>query len=124
MTGGRVVVLGTTGRNFAAGMSGGVAFVFDERGTFAPHCNRQMVDLEPLESVDDRDVVQQLIMKHVQLTGSELGAHVLSDWDATVKRFVKVMPRDYKRVLEAEAKAAAAGRRASFTELVGAGVGG
>jgi len=124
MTGGRVVVLGTTGRNFAAGMSGGMAYVLDRAGTFARLCNRQMVDLEALESVDDRELVQQLIMKHVQYTGSELGARVLSDWDAMVGRFVKVMPRDYKRVLDAEAKAAAAGRHASFTELVGVAVGG
>jgi glutamate synthase (ferredoxin) len=126
MTGGRVVVLGPTGRNFAAGMSGGVAYVLDDlqAGGFARRCNREMVDLEPLDQPDDRDLVRLLIMKHVQYTGSELGARVLSDWDASVARFVKVMPRDYKRVLDAEARAAAAGRDASFTELVGVAVSG
>jgi glutamate synthase (ferredoxin) len=124
MTGGRVVVLGRTGRNFAAGMSGGIAYVLDSGGTFARRCNREMVDLEPLEQVDDQELVRLLIMKHVQYTGSELGARVLAEWASSVRRFVKVMPRDYKRVLQAEARAAAAGRDASFNELVGVAVSG
>jgi glutamate synthase (NADPH) large chain len=119
MTGGRVVVLGRTGRNFAAGMSGGIAYVLDTDGMFARRCNREMVDLEPLDQVEDRDLVRLLIMKHVHYTGSDLGARALGDWDDSVRRFVKIMPRDYKRVLQAEARAAAAGRDASFTELVG-----
>jgi glutamate synthase (ferredoxin) len=124
MTGGRVVVLGRTGRNFAAGMSGGIAYVLDAAGAFARRCNREMVDLETLAQVDDQELVRLLIMKHVQYTGSELGARVLAAWDDSVRTFVKVMPRDYKRVLEAEARAAAAGRDASFTELVGVAVSG
>jgi glutamate synthase (NADPH) large chain len=124
MTGGRVVVLGRTGRNFAAGMSGGIAYVLDPQGVFSKRCNREMVDLEPLELVEDRELVRTLIMKHVQYTGSDFGARVLGDWDDSVRRFVKVMPRDYKRVLQAEARAAAAGRDASFTELVGVAVSG
>ena len=124
MTGGRVVVLGRTGRNFAAGMSGGVAYVLDARGTFAKRCNRQMVDLEPLDQRDDLELVRRLVIQHVRYTGSELGTRVLADWADSARQFVKIMPRDYKRVLEAEARAAAAGRNASFTELVGAAVGG
>jgi glutamate synthase (ferredoxin) len=124
MTGGRVVVLGRTGRNFAAGMSGGTAYVLDATGTFPRRCNRQMVELEPLEQSEDIDLVRGLVMKHIEYTGSELGTRVLANWDDSLRRFVKVMPRDYKRVIEAERRAAADGREASFMELVGAGVGG
>jgi glutamate synthase (ferredoxin) len=120
MTGGRIVVLGSTGRNFAAGMSGGIAYVLDADGTFARRCNCDMVDLERLDDLDDRDAVQRLIMQHVKYTQSDLGRRILGHWDAMAERFVKIMPRDYKRVLQAEATAAAAGRDASFTELVGA----
>jgi glutamate synthase (ferredoxin) len=119
MTGGRVVVLGRTGRNFAAGMSGGIAYVLDPGGVFQRHCNTQMVDLESLGS-DDAQFVHGLIARHVKLTGSELGARVLENFDALQSVFVKVMPRDFKRVLAAQAKAAAAGREATFLELVGA----
>jgi glutamate synthase (ferredoxin) len=124
MTGGRVVVLGRTGRNFAAGMSGGIAYVFDAAGTFARRCNHDLVQLEPLDAVDDLDLVRRLIQQHVEHTGSELGARMLVDWDEKSRQFVKVMPRDYKRVLDAQARAAADGREASFKELVGVGVGG
>jgi glutamate synthase (ferredoxin) len=108
MTGGRVVVLGTTGRNFAAGMSGGVAYILDEKGDFATRCNKQMVGLEAL---DDADVthLRRLIERHAELTGSRKAQHVLADWDATLPKFVKVMPRDYKRVLQAIATATAKG---------------
>ena len=123
MTGGRVVVLGRTGRNFAAGMSGGIAYVLDPGG-FAILCNKEMVDLEPLEDPEDVELVQQLIRQHVEYTGSDLGTRVLGEWHQSVGRFVKVMPRDYKRVLQAQARAAAAGRDASFTELVGVAVSG
>jgi glutamate synthase (ferredoxin) len=119
MTGGRVVVLGHTGRNFAAGMSGGIAYVFDEGGTFARRCNHELVQLERLDTVDDRDLVRRMIQQHVEHTGSELGARMLVDWDEKARQFVKVMPRDYKRVLDAQARAAADGREASFKELVG-----
>ena len=123
MTGGRVVVLGRTGRNFAAGMSGGVAYVLDSGG-FAIRCNQEMVDLEPLDDPEDIELVQRLIRQHVVHTGSELGARVLGEWHRTAGRFVKVMPRDYKRVLQAQAKAAAVGRDPSFLELVGVPVSG
>ncbi|MQA28716.1 MAG: glutamate synthase large subunit, partial [Luteitalea sp.] len=124
MTGGRVVVLGKTGRNFAAGMSGGIAYVLDPGGLFRNRCNTKMVELEALDDPADVDLVRGLIVGHVQYTASELGARVLRDWDALRSLFVKVMPRDYKRVLLAQAKAAAAGRAATFLELTGAAING
>ncbi len=101
MTGGKVVVLGTTGRNFAAGMSGGVAYILDEAGDFATRCNLQMVDLEPLSDPEETQDLKDLIQRHVQYTQSQKAAKVLAHWDQSVAQFVKVMPRDYKRVLEA-----------------------
>jgi glutamate synthase (ferredoxin) len=100
MTGGSVVVLGETGRNFAAGMSGGVAYVIDARGDFANRCNKQMVGLEKLEKPKEIKHVRIMIEKHVQYTGSERGKQVLALWDEMVPKFVKVLPKDYKRVLE------------------------
>ncbi len=98
MTGGRVVVLGSTGRNFAAGMSGGIAYVSTARRDFARFCNVEMVDLEPLDD-EDLAFVHDLIARHVGLTGSRLGARVLSDWRSAAPGWTKVMPRDYKRAL-------------------------
>ncbi len=108
MTGGKVVVLGSTGRNFAAGMSGGTAFILDEVGDFTTRCNKQMVDLEKPDEQDAAEL-HELIRKHAELTGSKKAAHILSDWDAILPKFVKVMPRDYKRVLQAIAMATAKG---------------
>jgi glutamate synthase (ferredoxin) len=108
MTGGKVVVLGKSGRNFAAGMSGGVAYVLDEDGDFATRCNKQMVGLEKADSNDAADL-RALIEKHAALTGSKKAQHILADWDATLPKFVKVMPRDYKRVLQALEMAKAKG---------------
>jgi glutamate synthase (NADPH/NADH) large chain/glutamate synthase (ferredoxin) len=111
MTGGRVVVLGPTGRNFAAGMSGGLAFVLDEDGTFAKRVNPAMAD--QLESLDEADAIElrDLVSEHVTRTGSPVGQRVLDEWDALLPRFVKVFPTDYKRVLaqlaEEEAQMAA-----------------
>jgi glutamate synthase (ferredoxin) len=99
MTGGRVVILGPAGRNFAAGMSGGIAYVLDESGSFAENVNQQMVELEPLEREEDIAEVRGLIQKHVAHTQSERGGAVLANWDDMVRRFVKVTPRDYKRML-------------------------
>jgi glutamate synthase (ferredoxin) len=124
MTGGRVVVLGKTGRNFAAGMSGGVAYVLDTSGVFKSRCNTKMVELEALDELEDLAFVRAMVERHVEYTGSELGSRVLGDWDALRSVFVKVMPRDYKRVLLAQAKAAAAGRDATFLELTGVSVNG
>ncbi|MGE5659863.1 MAG: glutamate synthase large subunit [Actinomycetota bacterium] len=109
MTGGKVVVLGATGRNFAAGMSGGVAYILDEQGDFATRCNMQMVGLEKLEDPEEIADVYQMIQKHVDYTRSEKGAKVLANWKEMVPQFVKVMPRDYKRVLACLKKALESG---------------
>ncbi|MBF0611274.1 MAG: glutamate synthase subunit alpha, partial [Magnetococcales bacterium] len=102
MTGGVVVVLGATGRNFGAGMSGGVAFVLDEEGRFPSLCNMAMVVLEALDE-EDRSLLHRLVSRHLDHTGSEKAAQLLGDWEKSLSRFVKVMPLEYKRVLE-EAK--------------------
>jgi len=104
MTAGCVVVLGRTGRNFAAGMSGGVAYVLDMDGNFAKRCNRGMVDLEPLASPEDAAVVLDLIGRHIACTNSVHAARILDAWDAHRDAFVKVMPRDYKRILQQQAR--------------------
>jgi len=98
MTGGTVVVLGACGRNFAAGMSGGVAYVLDRAGTFAGHCNRGMVELEGLEQREDVELVRELLERHVRLTRSVLGRRLLDEWEKTKGAFVKVMPVEYKSV--------------------------
>jgi glutamate synthase (ferredoxin) len=123
MTGGRVVVLGRTGRNFAAGMSGGIAYVLDREGKFAQRCNLGMVDLEPLDQPEDIETVRDLIARHFDATQSGYAAGILTNWISMQKQFIKVMPRDYKRVLQAEARARAEQREATFEELVGAGGG-
>ncbi|MCC3469394.1 MAG: glutamate synthase subunit alpha, partial [Microcoleus sp. PH2017_06_SFM_O_A] len=109
MTGGKVVVLGETGRNFAAGMSGGVAYILDEAGDFATRCNMSMVALEKLEDVEEISDLRELIQTHFDLTGSAIASKVLANWDAMLPVFVKVMPKDYKRVLQAIERAIAAG---------------
>ncbi|WP_079933378.1 glutamate synthase large subunit [Carboxydocella sp. ULO1] len=109
MTGGRVVVLGKTGRNFAAGMSGGIAYVLDEDGTFPQRCNKEMVLLERLENEREIEEVKTMITKHARYTGSALAEAVLADWDNKITQFVKVIPRDYKRMIEAIEEAYASG---------------
>ena len=109
MTGGRVVILGPTGRNFAAGMSGGIAYVLDEDGLFADRCNPGLVDLEPLVEPDDVVEAKSLIEKHLAYTGSTVAERVLEDWAAARESFMKVMPRDYKRVLAERAAQDGAG---------------
>ena len=99
MTGGVVVVLGPTGRNFAAGMSGGYGYIFDEDGTFSDRCNPEMVDLEPVVEDEDLDRLKSLIQEHFDLTGSSRARLVLGDWDSMVSKFVKIFPRDFRRVL-------------------------
>jgi glutamate synthase domain-containing protein 3 len=100
MTNGTVVVLGATGRNFAAGMSGGRAFVYDDVGDFSTHrCNRAGVDLEPLVLAEDLDLVRGLLQRHIALTGSPQAAWILEHWDTTQARFIKVFPHEHKRVL-------------------------
>ena len=113
MTGGRAVVLGATGRNFAAGMSGGIAYVLDATGGFEERCNVEMVELTPLDADADGAEVKALIERHLAYTGSAVARRLLADWGSAIGQFVKVMPLDYKRVLEerraAEARVAAAG---------------
>ncbi len=99
MTGGRVVVLGPTGVNFAAGMSGGLAYVYDEAGDFDIRCNLEMVDLDPLAAAADEREVRELVERHAALTGSPKAAAVLADWDRARLRFIKVFPMEYRRVL-------------------------
>jgi glutamate synthase (NADPH/NADH) large chain len=109
MTGGRVVILGPTGRNFAAGMSGGVAYVWDPESRFEPQCNMEMVELERLESAAEIQEVRTLIERHVAYTDSSVGRTVLANWEQALGQFVKVMPTDYKRVLQAREAAVSAG---------------
>lgn len=109
MTGGKVVVLGATGRNFAAGMSGGIAYILDLAGDFATRCNKSMVELEKLEDPAEISTVRQMIEKHAEYTKSEKASKVLTYWEEMVPQFVKVMPRDYKRVLACLERAFASG---------------
>jgi glutamate synthase (ferredoxin) len=119
MTGGRVIIIGPTGRNFAAGMSGGIAYVLDQDRTFKERCNPGMVDLETVADDDDL-FLQRLLTRHIELTGSTVAKKLLAQWNETRTLFAKVMPRDYKRVLQAEAKARAESREPEFSELIGA----
>jgi glutamate synthase (NADPH/NADH) large chain len=101
MTGGIAVVLGITGRNFAAGMSGGVAYVYDVNKQLKQNFNSEMADLEPLND-GDTDVLKSMLEKHRQYTDSSVAKFILSDWNEQLKNFVKVMPREYKKVMEAQ----------------------
>ena len=118
MTGGRAVILGPTGRNFAAGMSGGVAYVLDEDGTFGDRCNMELVGFDPLE---ESDVIElhELIEEHHLRTLSPVAARILRDWDATLDKFVKVMPHDYKRALAELAEAEVRGGPPGGRRLMG-----
>ena len=105
MTNGRVVVLGPTGRNFAAGMSGGIAYVLDEHGVFESLCNIELVDLERVETREDIHELRGLISKHKQYTSSANAKRILGNWAETLPKFVKVYPKDYRRVIEAKRRA-------------------
>jgi glutamate synthase (NADPH/NADH) large chain len=108
MTGGAAVILGPTGRNFGAGMSGGEAFVYDVDGDFATRVNPGMVDLDPLTD-DEQQWLRDRIGRHHTETDSTVAARLLDDWDTSVSQFIKVMPKDYKRVLAAQRTAEAEG---------------
>merc|ERR1712157_297335 len=108
MTGGRLLVLGDTGRNFGAGMSGGIAYVYDPDGTFPEKVNMGLVGLETIDTDEEKEQVYNYIQEHVQYTDSSVGKDMLENWDERVKYFVKVMPHDYKRVLEEQKKQIAA----------------
>ena len=116
MTAGRVVVLGPTGRNFAAGMSGGIAYVYDPSDAFAALVNYDMVNLEPVQHAD-ADELRGLIDRHRELTGSTVAAAIISNWDSEVGHFRKVMPQDYKRVLAVMKQAADEGLDEQATSI-------
>jgi glutamate synthase (NADPH/NADH) large chain len=99
MTGGKVVILGDTGRNFAAGMSGGIAYVYDVKGHFAINCNQEMVDLDPVGD-DDINELKEMIEQHYTYTGSTVAQFILKDFDNQLRNFIKVFPKDYKKVLQ------------------------
>ncbi len=117
MTGGYAVILGKTGRNFAAGMSGGIAYVLDVDGTFPPLVNGEMVSLEDLSDPDDQKIVQRLVSRHVEYTGSTRGQWVLDNWPEAIGKFVKVMPNDYKLALARLAEEARAARAEGKLEV-------
>jgi glutamate synthase domain-containing protein 2/glutamate synthase domain-containing protein 1/glutamate synthase domain-containing protein 3 len=117
MTGGCVVVLGTTGRNFAAGMSGGIAYVFDEHGDFWRRCNHEMVQLMQLEDEEEIEAVKDMIFRHAEYTGSVRATEVLLSWDEWLPRFVRVMPNDYRRMLEAQKQMTRAGMTYEEAEM-------
>ena len=108
MTGGRVVILGATGRNFGAGMSGGIAYVLDRDGDFHKRCNLETFELEPMSAAEDIQELQTLIKNHHQYTNSPVAGELLANWQQSLQAFVKVMPTDYKRVLVEKARANAA----------------
>ncbi|MBI4379937.1 MAG: glutamate synthase large subunit [candidate division NC10 bacterium] len=120
MTGGRVVVIGSTGRNFAAGMSGGIAYVLDEAGDFKRRCNLGMVDLEPLIIDEDIEQVKGLLRRHVRHTGSAVAERILRTWETMESKFVKVTPRDYKRAINAMKRAQEEGIPWEQAVMVGA----
>jgi len=95
-------VLGSTGRNFAAGMSGGLAFVYDVNNQFESLCNKEMVDLDPLET-EDAELLMKMVANHYEYTKSTVAKFILDDFDNQIKNFVKVYPRDYKKAIKATA---------------------
>jgi glutamate synthase domain-containing protein 3 len=104
MTGGRVVVIGPTGRNFAAGMSGGIAYVYDDSGQLPRLANLDQVQLESPDKPDDVATIRRLLENHHKLTASPVAKAILDDWDKELRWFVKVMPNDYRRVVEHQAE--------------------
>jgi glutamate synthase domain-containing protein 3 len=121
MTNGRVVVIGQTGRNFGAGMSGGLAYVYDEAGDFTTRrCNQASVDLEPLTMDEDVALVRGLLERHRDLTGSPRAAWILEHWESARAQFIKVFPHEYKRVLGVARTETAYVSPTTSTPLVGA----
>ena len=106
MTGGRAVILGKTGRNFAAGMSGGLAYVLDEDGDFKNRCNPEMVDLEHLEAQDEIHWLRMMIERHADFTGSTPAHRILDDWVGYIPHFIKVYPKEFRRALLRNAEVA------------------
>ena len=117
MTGGTVIVLGQTGKNFAAGMSGGIAYVFDEFGEFPELCNRQMIELAVILAPDEIEFVKDQVFRHIELTGSPLATAILLDWENSVSKFVRVIPTDYRVVLDAQKRMMSSGLSKQDAEL-------
>ena len=109
MTGGRVVVLGTTGRNFAAGMSGGIAYIYDEKGVFSNNCNKEMVSLQQLTDPVEAAEVQAMVQRHADTTHSPVAKRILTAWKKSLPMFVRIIPKDYERMLEAFKEVQASG---------------
>ena len=104
MTGGRVVVLGKTGKNFAAGMSGGIAYVLDEDNHLYRNLNKDMISIEKLENKYDIQELKMLIEEHTEVTGSEIGRRILDEWDEYIHKFKKIIPNDYKKMIALSSK--------------------
>ena len=117
MTGGTVIVLGETGKNFAAGMSGGIAYVFDEFGEFPELCNKQMVELTAIQDACEIEFVKDQVFRHIELTGSPLATAILLDWENSVAKFVRVIPTDYRVVLDAQKRMISSGLSREDAEL-------
>jgi glutamate synthase domain-containing protein 3 len=117
MTGGLVVVLGRTGVNFAAGMSGGIAFVYDPEQDFDLRCNLDMVDIEPIDQPEDVALLRDMIQRHQRYTGSPRARMLLDDWDQTLSLFVKVMPMEYRRALGQMAQEDLSSRRTDAEQV-------
>ena len=117
MTGGRVLVLGRTGRNFAAGMSGGTAWVLDVDGDFKKRCNPELVALGPVDDAAELQQVRQMLERHVELTDSALGLRLLANFEQTARQLVRVMPHDYKKMLDAQARMRAKGLNVIDAEM-------
>ncbi len=109
MTGGTAVILGPTGRNFAAGMSGGIAYIYNVQNNFAAMCNAEMVDLDPVTG-DDIPVLQNLLQQHFDKTDSSVAKFILADFENQLKQFIKIFPRDYKKVLQLKKQKAVASK--------------
>jgi glutamate synthase domain-containing protein 2/glutamate synthase domain-containing protein 1/glutamate synthase domain-containing protein 3 len=120
MTGGYVVVIGPTGRNFAAGMSGGIAYVYNEDGTFSDLCNPDMVSLEGPDKPEDIEMIRRLLENHVKYTDSSVARGILADWENELRRFVKVMPNDFRRAMENQAELEEQARKLSQRQTAGA----
>ena len=120
MTGGKAIILGKTGRNFGAGMSGGVAYVLDADGTFPAQCNMEMIGLEKVEAPEEQAELKAMIEKHLAKTGSAVAEYILSDWDYSLSKFVKVLPTDYKRMLGFIEKARNSGKYEKESDIIDA----
>ena len=110
-------MLGKTGKNFAAGMSGGIAYVFDECGDFPRLCNREMVELTRIEDDEEAEFVKSRIFRHIELTESRLASEILGRWERNLEKFVRIIPHDYRRVIETQKRLIAEGLSQEEAEM-------